>query len=200
MASDQIHTSLPSIFRPRVRDGMIVVRRSANINDTAIFWAGTYFFPRGTNEAIGMDYSAFLADLEAHLQYDPELDEIQFQVPSPYRRVPLDRSLHGTNNIQDLQPEIGTVRTYTQWLAALAAMQTSRLMRQSNIEYVLRDGLVTSSVRHMVQPVAAAQFFIVRIADILSPVHSTKTRALVSNDSILDAGDLNQEEDDNGRI
>ncbi|CAI7613304.1 unnamed protein product [Penicillium glandicola] len=190
-STDQIHTSLPSIFRPRVRDGMIVVRRSANIDETAIFWAGTYFFPRGTNEAIGMDYSAFLADLEAHLQYDPELDEIQFQVPSPYRRIPLDHSLHGTNNIQDLQPEIGIVRTYNQWLAALAAMQTSRLMRESNIEYVLRDG---------VQPVAAAQFFIVRIAGILSPVNPTKTRVFVSDDSILDAGDSNQEGDDNGQV
>ncbi|KAJ5428698.1 hypothetical protein N7445_010152 [Penicillium cf. griseofulvum] len=81
---DPHHDSPPSLFRPRVRNGMIVVRRPPNRDDTAIFWAGTYFFSNGTSGAIRMDYPAFLADLEAHLQYDPELDEIQFQVPTPY--------------------------------------------------------------------------------------------------------------------
>ncbi|KAJ5950358.1 uncharacterized protein N7479_008771 [Penicillium vulpinum] len=192
-----LHGSPPSIFRPRVRDGMIVVRRPANRNETAIFWAGTYFFPTRTNESIGMDYSAFLADLEAHLQYDPELDEIQFHVPSAYRRVHFDPALSGTNSIQDLQPEIAVVRTYSQWLASLAAMQTSRLMRESNIECVLRNGLITGSVRHRVQPVAAAQFLIVRTAGIMCPIHPTDTRAFVSDNYVLDAEASNQEGDDN---
>ncbi|KAJ5519745.1 hypothetical protein N7463_000198 [Penicillium fimorum] len=196
-SDDPLRDSPPSIFRPRVRDGMIVVRRPANNNDTAIFWAGTYFVLNGTNEAVAMDYPAFLADLEALLQYDPELDEIQFHVPSLYRRVPLDPVLHNTNNIQDLQPEVGIVRTYNQWLAALAAMQNSHLIRESSIEYVLRNGFVTSSVCHSVPPVAAAQFSIVRIAGIMSSVPQTHTTAFVSDNYISDAEDPNQEEDDN---
>ncbi|KAJ5154908.1 uncharacterized protein N7500_010347 [Penicillium coprophilum] len=167
MASDDpLRDSPPSIFRPRVRDGMIVVRRPPNRNDTAIFWAGTYFVLNEANEAVAMDYPAFLADLEALLRYDPELDEILFHMPSSYRGIALDPALPEINSIQDLQPDVGIVRTYNQWLAALAAMQSSHLMQESSIESVLRNGLVTSSVRHSVPPVAAAQFFIVRIADV----------------------------------
>ncbi|KAJ6181113.1 hypothetical protein N7519_011574 [Penicillium mononematosum] len=166
MASpDPPYTSPPAIFQPRIRDGMIVVRRPATTNDATIFWAGNYFFPKGTNEAIGMDYPAFLADLEAHFQYNPELDEIQFHVPSPYRNIDLDPSRPRVRDIQSLQPTVGIVRTYNEWLAALWAMQSSRLMRVSNIEYVLRNGMVTSSVHHRIRPVAAAQFFIVRTSD-----------------------------------
>lgn len=146
-------------------------QRAAMKDDAAIFWAGNYFFPHGTNEAIGMDYPAFLADLEARFQYDPDLDEIQFQVPSPYRRIGLDPARPGANNIQNLQPQMGIVRTYNQWVAALGAMQTSHLIRESSIEYVLRNGMVTSSVCHRVRPVPAAQFFIVRAPGILFPVH-----------------------------
>ncbi|KAJ5360752.1 hypothetical protein N7517_009943 [Penicillium concentricum] len=198
MASDDPRDSQPTVFRPTVRDGMIVVRRPANNNDTAIFWAGTYFvLLNGANEAVAMDYPAFLADLEALLQYDPELDEIQFHIPSQYRRVPLAPDLRGTNNIQGLQPEVGIVRTYNQWLIALAAMQNSHLMRESSIECVLRNGLVTSSVRHSVPPVAAAQFFIVRIAGIVSSVPPSDTTVFVSDNYILDAEDWNQEGDDN---
>ncbi|KAJ5816029.1 hypothetical protein N7447_008262 [Penicillium robsamsonii] len=198
MASDDpLCDSLPSIFRPRVRDGMIVVRRPANNNDTALFWVSTYFVLNGANEAVAMDYPAFLTDLEALLQYDPELDEIQFHVPSLYRRVPLDPTLRDTSNVQDLQPEVGIVRTYNQWLAALAAMQNSHLIRESSIEYVLRNGFVTSSVRHSVLPVAASQFFIVRIAGIMSSVRPTDTTAFVSDNYALDAEVPNQEEADN---
>lgn len=169
-SADPPYTSPPSIFRPRIRDGMIVVRRPATTDNVAIFWAGSYFFPTRTNEAIGMDYPAFLADLETHLQYNPELDEIQFHVPSPYRNIDLDPSRPRVRNIRSLQPAVGIVRTYNEWLAALWAMQSSRLMRVSTIEFVLRNGMVTTSVRHMVRPVAAAQFFIVRTSGILSPV------------------------------
>ncbi|CAG8908319.1 unnamed protein product [Penicillium egyptiacum] len=164
-SADPSYASPPSIFQPRIRDGMIVVRRPANRNDAAIFWARSYFFPNGTNEAIGMDYHAFLADLEVHFQYDPELDEIQFQVPSPYRRFGLDPAGPHVSNIQNFLPAVGIVRTYNEWVGALWAMQSSRLMRESNIEYVLRNGMVTTSVRHRVRPVAAAQFFIVRTSD-----------------------------------
>ncbi|KAJ5428697.1 hypothetical protein N7445_010151 [Penicillium cf. griseofulvum] len=93
----------------------------------------------------------------------------------------MDSALPGGNNIQDIQPAIGVVRTYNQWLAALAAMQTSHLMGEMSIEYVLRDGLVTSSASHRVPPVAAAQFFIVR------------TASFVSDDYILEVEDPKSE-------
>ncbi|KGO72775.1 hypothetical protein PITC_057510 [Penicillium italicum] len=164
-STDPVQTSPPSIFRPRIREGMIVVRRPANGNDAAIFWTSTYFLPNGTNDAIDMDFLAFLIDLEVHFQYNPDLDEIQFQIPSPYQRTSLDPARPGANNVQSLRPEMGVVRTRSQWVAALGLMQISHLMRESGIEYVLRNGLVTSSVRHRVRPVAAAQFFIVRASD-----------------------------------
>ncbi|KXG46410.1 uncharacterized protein PGRI_052660 [Penicillium griseofulvum] len=170
MASNNpLHDSPPPIFRPRVRDGMIVVRRPPNRDDTAIFWTGDYFFVSGRNRTVHMDYSAFLADLEAHLQFDPELDEIQFHVPPPYPRNSMNAALPGENNVQHTQPVMGTVRTYHEWLTALAAMQISHMMRALNIEYVLRDGSVTTSANQSFPPVAAAQFFIVRTAGVEHP-------------------------------
>lgn len=150
-----------------IHDGMIVVRRPANNNETAIFWTSSYFLPIGSSEPTELDFEAFLRDLQTHLQYNPAHDHILFRLPTPYELFPLDPALPGVEIPREPEPVNYIVHDYYQWILALVAMQKSRLMQESDIEYVLRDGLVTTSFLHRTHPVAAVQFFLVRVSGIL---------------------------------
>ncbi|KAJ5793981.1 hypothetical protein N7457_000580 [Penicillium paradoxum] len=166
------------VHLPPIHDGMIVVRRPANNNETAIFWTSNYFLPSGSSEPIAMNYESFLSDLRFHLQYDPAYDHILFHVPTPYELFPLDPALPGVEAPQDVLPVTCVVRGYGQWISALVVMQSSRLMQQSNIEHALRDGFVTTSVGRRTHPVAATQFFLIRGIGMLVKSHPTDRRAI----------------------